>query len=248
MYGLSPELERGGQIQFIFYKDEQKFQALTRQIKEYRQRRDFLQDFPLDEFPPGKYRVKVSLLDEEGRELLFEKEDFSLSSKALPESWIVSQTNPSFKEPVYFFLYGNQYLNKGEIKKARHELEKAYEREPEAMDFALSYARVLLLLKEFQRAQQILLPFFEKGRQEFQLYYYLGLSSQAEDNLEAAISFYQKALSHQGNVKEVLNSIGECFYQLGDNEQALRAWQKSMEIDPNQKKVKQMVEKLQEKN
>ena len=248
VYGLSQEMERNGQIEFTFYKEEQKFHTLTREIKKYRKRRDFLQEFPLDEFPPGKYRIKVSLFDQEGREVLFEKEDFSLSSKALPESWMVSQTNPSLKEPIYSFLYGNQYMNKGEVRKAGLELEKAYQQEPDSMEFALSYARVLLLLKEFQEAQEILLPFVEKGKQEFQLYYYLGLSSQAEGKMEAAISFYQKALSHKGNVKEVLNSIGECFFQLGNREQALRAWQKSMEIDPNQKKVKQMVEKLQKKN
>jgi tetratricopeptide (TPR) repeat protein len=248
VYGLTPELERNGTLEFTFLKGELKFHTLTKEIKKYRKRRDFLQDFPLDKFPPGKYQVKVSLFNEEGREVLFEKEDFTLSSKALPESWIVSQTNPSLKGPVYFLLSGNQYFNKGEIRKARRELEKAYQQEPGAMDFALGYARVLLLLKEFQKAHEILLPFVEEEKQEFQLYYYLGLSSQAEGKMEAAISFYQKALSHKGNIKEVLNSIGECFFQLGDREQALRAWQKSIEIDPNQKKVKQMVEKLSENN
>lgn len=246
VYGLILELERNGTLEFTFYKGEQEIHTLTKEIKEYKKRRGFIQDFPLDKFSPGKYWVKVSLFNEEGREVLFEKEDFTVSSKVLPESWIVSQTNPSLKDPVYFYLLGNQYFNKGEVSKARYELEKAYQQEPETMDFALSYARALLILKEFQTVKEILLPYSEAGKQGFQLYYYLGLSSQAESKMEEAISFYQKALSHKGNVKQVLNSIGECFFQLGDKEQALRAWQKSLEIDSEQVKVKRMIETLQE--
>jgi len=47
-------------------------------------------------------------------------------------------------------------------------------------------------------------------------------------------------------VIEVLNSLGECYFKIGDKEQALRAWKKSLEINPNQENIKKMIEKLEE--
>jgi tetratricopeptide (TPR) repeat protein len=43
-----------------------------------------------------------------------------------------------------------------------------------------------------------------------------------------------------------LNSLGECYFKLGNNEQALRAWEKSLEINPKQEKIKKLIEQLKE--
>ena len=64
--------------------------------------------------------------------------------------------------------------------------------------------------------------------------------------LEEAIYYYQRALSHRGNVVAILNSLGECYFKLGNNEQALRAWKKSLEINPKQEKIKKIIEQIKE--
>jgi predicted negative regulator of RcsB-dependent stress response len=43
---------------------------------------------------------------------------------------------------------------------------------------------------------------------------------------------------------EVLNFLGECCFKIDDKEQALRAWEKSLEINPNQENSKKMIERL----
>ncbi|MFB0566619.1 MAG: GWxTD domain-containing protein [Candidatus Aminicenantaceae bacterium] len=248
IYGLSQELKEEGILEFVFFKGEQLFQTTRKKVNEYENGRDFLQEFSMEKFLPGRYMVKVSLLDSVGRELLSEKEELSVSSKPLPGSWIVSQANPPLNDPLYPFLLGNQFLNKGEVREAHDELAKAYERDPDSLDYALSYAKALLILKEFQKAKEILLPFIEAKRENFTLYYYLGKVSQETGELDEAISYYQKALSHKGNVVEILNSIGECYIRLGDKEQALRILLKSLEINPNQEKVKKIIEDLKRRN
>ena len=45
---------------------------------------------------------------------------------------------------------------------------------------------------------------------------------------------------------EVLNSLGECYFKIDDKEQALRACEKSLEINPKQENIKKMIEKLKE--
>jgi predicted negative regulator of RcsB-dependent stress response len=41
--------------------------------------------------------------------------------------------------------------------------------------------------------------------------------------------------------------MGECYLQLGEPNEALAAWQKSLEINQNQPQIKKSVEALKEK-
>lgn len=247
IYGLGPEFGEEGVLEFTFYRGDEKFLTKQKKLSEYENRRDFLEEFSLERFLSGSYAVKVALLDREGKEALFEKEEFSVSTKPLPGSWIVAQTNPPSDDPFYSYILGNQFLNKGDIRRAHNELAKAYEGKPGSRNYALSYARVLLILKEFQRVKEILTPFVVAERENFEICYFLGKASQHLGELEGAISYYQSSLSHKGNVIDVLNAIGECYFRLGDNEEALMAWQRSLEINPNQEKIKKAIEDIKRK-
>ncbi len=247
IYGLLEELKEKGSLEFAFFKGEQEFHTITQEISAYENTRDFLQEISLERFQTGEYKVKVTLLDGDGMEILSDTKKFYVSSTPLPESWIVSQSNPPGDDPVYSHILGNQFLNKGEFRKACTELEKALNARPDSLDSALSYAKALLVMKEFQNAKDVLLPFSRAKKENFGLYYYLGISCQSLGELEEAISYYQNALSHKGNVIEVLNRVGQCFLDLGDKKQALRAWQRSLEVNPNQEKIRKIIELLKEK-
>ncbi len=246
IYGLTPELREEGLLEFTFYSGEQTFQTKRSKINEYENGRDFLEEIPLEKFSPEIYIVEVSVLDQEGKKHLSETDTLSVTTQPLPGSWIAAQTNPPADDPYYSYILGNQFLNKREIQKAHSELAKAYQKEPDSLDYALSYARVLLVLKEFLRVSEILIPFEKAGEVNFTLYSYLGKASQATGMLEEATSYYQKALSHKGNVVAILNSLGECYFKLGSNEQALRAWKKSLEINPDQENIKKNIERLKD--
>jgi tetratricopeptide (TPR) repeat protein len=126
-------------------------------------------------------------------------------------------------------------------------LAKAYEKKPDSLDYALSYTRVLMALREFQKVREILTPFDKEGKENFGLFFTLGRASENAGELEEAISYYQKALSQKGDVAAVLNSIGDCYFKLGNKEQALKAWEKSLETNPDQEQIKKMIEQLKEK-
>ncbi|MDH4220677.1 MAG: GWxTD domain-containing protein [Candidatus Aminicenantes bacterium] len=244
IYGLNQKLKEEGLLEFTFYSDGQIFQTKRRNLDEYKNGRDFLEEISLEKFPSGIYTLEVALLDWEGRKHLSEREAFSVATKPFPGSWVLAQTNPPADDPYYSYILGNQFLNKGEVQKAHDELAKAYETKQDSLDYALSFTRVLSILKDFQKVRQILIPFAEAGKENFGLFYTLGQASKEMGKFEEAIDFFQKGLSHKGNVVEVLNSLGECHFKLGHNEQALRAWEKSLEINPNQEKIKKFVERL----
>ncbi|GAI97870.1 unnamed protein product, partial [marine sediment metagenome] len=54
-------------------------------------------------------------------------------------------------------------------------------------------------------------------------------------------------LSQFGININILNSIGECYYRLGNIEEALIAWEKSLELNPKQENVKKLVDSLKQK-
>lgn len=247
IYGLDQKLKEEGLLEYTVYSGGQIFQMKSRNIDEYESDRDFLEEISLEKFPPGMYTVEVSLLDQNGQKQLSERDTFSVTTKSFLGSWIVAQTNPPTDDPYYSYILGNQFFNKGEMQKAQDELAKAYTRKPDSLDYALSYTRILMNLKEFQRVIEILTPFDKEGQENFGLFYTLGKASKEVSELKKAISFYQKALSKRGDVVAVLNSIGDCYFELGNKEQALQAYEKSLEVNPDQEKIKKIIEQLKEK-
>ena len=244
IYGLNQSLKEKGMMQFSFYKEDQHVQTTHKNLNEYDSARDFLEEIPLEKFEPGVYSVNVSLREQNGEEILSQKEELSVIAEPLPGAWVVAQTNPSTNDPFYSYVMGIQFLNKGDIQKAHIELAKAYERKPDDMNYALGYARVLLTLKNFPRVREILIPFVETKKESFELFFCLGKSSQEISEFKEAISYYQNALKLKGSITLILNAIGECHLQLGEIEQALMVFEKSLETDPSQENIRKKIKDL----
>ncbi len=248
IHGLDQAWKEEGILAFTFYQGERVIQTKRRNISEYRNGRDFLEEFSLQDLSPGKYTVEVSLLDQEERKRLTGIAGLTIADQPFRGTWLVSQTNPPADDPYYAYILGNQYLNKGEITQAHDALAQAYGVAPDSLEYALGYARVLASVRDFQRVREILLPFEQAGQEDFSLFFHLGRASKEVGELEAAITYFQKALSHRGNIAEILNLIGECYLQLGNVEEALRAWEASLEIVPEQENIKNLVEQLKKKS
>ena len=247
IYNLNPELKEEGTLKYTFFREGQTSHTIEKKVHEYESSRDFLEEISLEKLTPGRYALRVSLLDKNGNELLMESEDFRITETPLPGSWVSAQTSPPSDDPFYSNIIGIQHLNKGDLDLALQELSTAYEREPETLDYALDYSRALLISKEFKKVRDILVLFVEAKDVSFDLFYYLGEASKEINQYEEAIYYYQNALSYRGNVVEILNSIGTCYLKLGSTEEALRVWDKSLEINPDQEKIKKIVEELKKK-
>ncbi|MFO7979617.1 MAG: GWxTD domain-containing protein [Candidatus Aminicenantes bacterium] len=247
IYNLTPELREEGILKYTFFRQGQTPLNFEKKVGEYPSSRDFLEEISLEGLEPGRYAIRVSLFDKREKELFSESQEFRITEETLPGSWISAQTSPPPDDPFYSNILGIQYLNKGERDKALNELSDAYEREPESLDYALDYCRALLITKKYQKVRDILTPFEQAKHEDFDLFYYLGEASKEIKQYEEAIYYYQNALSIRGSVVEILNSIGSCYMELGNREEARRAWEKSLEINPNQEKIKDLIERLKKK-
>jgi tetratricopeptide (TPR) repeat protein len=247
IYNLSPELKEEGRLKYTFFREGQLSHTFEKKVHEYESSRDFLEDISLEALAPGRYALRVSLLDKNGNEILMESEEFRITETPLPGSWVSAQTSPPADDPFYSNIIGTQYLNNGDLDQALQELSTAYEKEPETLDYALDYSRALLISKEFKKVREILVSFVEAKDMNFNLFYYLGEASKNINQYEEAIYYYQNALSYRGNVVEILNSIGTCYLEIRNKGEALRAFEKSLEVNPNQETIKKIVEELKKK-
>ncbi|MGQ9470694.1 MAG: GWxTD domain-containing protein [Candidatus Aminicenantales bacterium] len=245
--GLPDELRQRGNLEYTILREGEKVFSRARALQEYPDPTKILEEFPLKTFPPAYYIMRVSLLDTAGKEILFEEKDFLITHLSqLPRPWLLSIPHPPSTDPINANILGIQAFQKNDLARAKIFLELAYRQDPGSKKFALDLARLLFASKEYERVKEIIAPHLGgPDRPDFLLL--SAQSSQALGALEEAISFYKEYLSHFGANINALNAIGECYYRLGNIQEALIAWEKSLELSPKQEKIKERVESLRRK-
>ena len=246
--GLTPEIIEGGVIQYTFLKEEQEVSRETVRLQDSKDRNNFIQTYSLQKFSPGYYALKVTLIDAEGKEILQEKKEFSLAAlEGIARPWVISKAMPTLHSTEYSFILSDQLLNKGHVKEAKDLLEPVYHRNPASLKYAYGFSRALFLLKEYHMVKNVLQPFLSSPQENYDFLRLLGRSCQALEEYEEAIQHYKDYLNHMGTNLLILNAIGECYLNLGNTDEALIAWERSLEIDPNQRAIEEKVKSIREK-
>lgn len=242
--GLSSDLRKKGILRFEFFKGDELFFDFARKLSEYPGGMNFKEEFSLQKFLTDHYRIKVVLLDG-SRELLKEWEEFDITSVSkIPRPWVYYKKLLPSDDPVYSFILGKQLFNKGETEKAKALFKTAYHKKPNSQQYALGLAQAYFALKEYEKAKQVLRPFAGSPEAPYQIYFILGKSHQALGEFSQAVTVYDQAVSHFGINFKLLNSLGECYYRLDSVDEALAAWEKSLEINPNQLEIKKKIEEI----
>jgi GWxTD domain-containing protein len=244
IFGLAEELSDQGILEYSLFKEEEKIHSFSKKITDYPDKTYFLEEFPLADYPPAHYRIRVALLDDNNKEVLFSQSHLYISPQpAVPRPWVLSFPMPSSDDPLYANILGLQYQKKGELQKARALLESAFRKQQQSAKYGLDFARILFAEKEYQKVKEIALPFL-KELEKYEFLSVLGQACQALGNFAEAITYYKNYLTRFGTNIQILNSIGECYYRLGNIEEALIAWEKSLEINPDQEDLKKTVESI----
>jgi len=242
---IPEELKEKGSLKYIFYKEEEEVFSAIHSLKDYSDSTNFLEEFSLEKFLPGYYKIKVFFLDERNHEIISAKENFEISPVTyLPRPWFHSKSFMESGEPEIFYIIGRQFINKEDYENARIWLEKAYQQKPTYFDYAFYLAQANFYLKKYKDVLKILEPFSGKSQKKYELYYLLAKSYQALSEFDKAIHYFDAAISNFGLNINLLNSIGECYYQLGNIKKAIATWEKSLEVDPKQEKIKELVRSL----
>jgi tetratricopeptide (TPR) repeat protein len=244
--GLTAELQDTGALVYDLSSETGKVRSFVKAVKDYGSSLDFLEEISLADLPPANYEIKVSLQDGTGAAALSEQTYFYITHRpAVPRPWVLALTKPPDDDPEILNPLGVQALNKGDVAGARAYLEQAYKRNPSSPQLAMDYCRVLLKLSDFAAVKRVAQPLAGAGRFEF--YELLGKASQALGELAEAVGYYKEYVNRMGTSIEVLNSIGDCYAALGDSVNALVAWGKSLELNPNQESVRARAQAIKAK-
>lgn len=246
--GLGEELKEKGTIRISFVKSGEVFRTMNKKITDFTELPDVVEQFSLQDFPSAHYRIEVSLFDG-GKELLLETEEFDITPlESIPRPWVHSKILPGPEDPLHSYIIGTQLFNSGKLAEAKAALEEACQKKPESADFALSLAQTYMALSEYGKIEQVLLPFLNQPElPKYEVFFILGRAYQNTGNLRQAVEVFDKAISHYGLNIHLLNALGDCYFRLGEPGEAQAAWQKSLEINPDQPQVKKRLEAIKEK-
>ncbi len=244
LHGLTPDLEKNGSVELSLFRREEKVLDKTLALAGLRSLPDVIETLPLKGYGAAYYTIKARLLDGGRKELLSESGDFFITPQpSLPRPWVVSVPTSADDFSSFLNELGRQHAQNRDLERAFPLLEQAYLKAPDNTRFGLDYCQLLLQKKEYAKAKAVALPQVEvKKRAEFALP--LAQAHQALGEYAEAISQYADAITHFGANTNVFNQIGECFLKLGDSAEALKAWEKSLGLDPKQPRIREKVDAL----
>jgi GWxTD domain-containing protein len=248
VYGLTGDLRTSGTFLLIYLKEDREFSTRRAKVTDLGSGLSFIETQPLKDFPPGYYQVQVALLDGQGREVAGQKGNFEVSPAAsVPRPMVISKVVSAVQKEDDLYVTGIQLINAGDPAAARPRLAEAYAKSPQRPDFALAYSQVLFRLGDFARVKEILLPLAAGEEPPAEVLALLGQTCHALGQFQEALKYYSGYLSRYGMHIDILNYLGTCYFQLGNKDEALKAWTKSLELSPDQEKIKSLVESLKKK-
>ncbi len=247
--GLTEDLRAKGRIRIVWKTEGREVAKRDRTIPAYGTGPDILELQDLRDFAPGYYEVEATLVGPDGRARLAAKEIFEVSAfPEVPRPLIVSRVTPAAGRESLQYLTGLQFLARGDLEAAEARLSEARLLRPERADYAYGYAQALYLGKKYERTLEVLGPFTGPGAEPpAELLALAGRAGHALGRFAEAASFYEACLAKGGTNVEILNFLGTCQFQLGRRDEALRTWEKSLDLSPDQPRIRELVESLRKK-
>lgn len=245
---LTDETMREGEVRIELLKDGQPFRDIRRKTAENPELPDFLEEISLADLPPAHYKVRVSFLFR-GAEIVSAAEEFDVTfAEALPRPWFSSRVLPAAGDPVYSEVVGGQLFNLGRFAEARVFLERAFARKPDSPETAVSLGRAYLALDEPEAVLRVVAPFLGGPEAaKYEIYLLAGEAHKRKGSYAEAVEVLDRAVSHYGVNALLLNAIGDSYAGMGKRDQALAAYERSLQLSADQPEIRRKVEALKKK-
>jgi tetratricopeptide (TPR) repeat protein len=125
-----------------------------------------------------------------------------------------------------------QYFNDGEYEKALVFYEKLAVQNPRRMDYAENLVRCYQQLEQYTKAETFLVSKIESGSSYPTIYIELGYNYRLQEKMAEANLYYEKALASIERNPNYGYGVGIGFQRFALLDYALRAYERSMELNP----------------
>ena len=247
--GVDDALRAGGEISFtISHLDGRTAKESVRRLADCASLPDVVEEMDLASLPPEHYTLRVAVRAG-GREIVAAGEEFDLSfAETVPRPWVYARVSPGPGDPLYLQISGAQLFNLGRFAEARVLLERAWQKTGGTEDLAYALGRAYLALGEPRAALPPLDALLAKPETpKYELLLLAGAIYRASGLPEKAVAVLDRAVAHYGVNAALLNELGASHAALGHTDQALAAWEKSLELSPDQPEIRKAVEESRRK-
>jgi tetratricopeptide (TPR) repeat protein len=196
---------------------------------------------PLSAYKPGYYTVNVDIYDSVKGKILSEKENFIiLSQQHSVVPWIYSKRHPDFPNVDHLFLLASQYFLTKNYEMAKKALVQALEIKDDPR-IRLLLAKTLYGLGQYQESLTQVLPVYQntKDREATKV---IAINYAGLEDWSSALIYLEELMKYAVEVS-VLNLAAECYLNLNQPAKAIPLLEKSLELEPNQDKIRELLEK-----
>lgn len=123
-------------------------------------------------------------------------------------------------------------IRQGDYSNAVLTLNRATQQEPDNTDITKDLALALYLVKDYNKALETIKPFLDKKETDVPTYQLAGMIYRGKKDAVETEKLYKKALKKFPESGLLYNEYGEFLWYKQDNN-AIRQWEKGMEVDPN---------------
>ncbi|MBE3144285.1 MAG: GWxTD domain-containing protein [Planctomycetes bacterium] len=237
----NPSALSGGSKLRITIIDEAK--VLADSEEPVQERAFLIQKIPLQDYPPGYYKVKATLSDAAEGEISTSSGEFIVSHVAyVPKPWQFNKTYPPLNHAYFAVIRAFQYLEMGKNDQAIQEIMPFHDPSNPNKEIAKVLARAYFQKKDYQMVVEVLDPL--KSAQEFEIQELAGKSFFALKLYPKAIESFEMALTSSGEVIEIINLIGYSYLEMAENREALRYFERSLDLFADQPQIQKIVNKI----
>jgi tetratricopeptide (TPR) repeat protein len=204
-----------------------------------------VEEFALVNITGGRYRLVIDLLDPSGKPAGTRSADFTVTPRTeILRPWIMRESINGEETGLVLAALAEQYLKQGRNAEARDACEKALEHNPNLATPRVFLGRFHLDEKQPVETIKLLEPAYAQNKEDVQILLTLGDAHFEVKNFERAAQLYESATTLQRPGKELFNALAVSYTQLGNAEKAIQYFERSLELDPEQESVKELIEKL----
>ncbi|MGB9893474.1 MAG: GWxTD domain-containing protein [Candidatus Saccharicenans sp.] len=205
---------------------------------------NLMKSVPAADLSSGYYRAIYSLKDKE--KVLDSKQiDFSLSNLASSHPNIFSKKIDPANNFLFFYMVANQADKANLPEKAELYFKKVLELKPDFRQGLVNYLHFLLKMKRFEEALVQVEKIKDDQERRFDYSLIKGLALTNTGKFSEALDNLLEGNKINNSDTRLLNSIGYCYYRLGNKDEALRALRASLRLNPDQKEVADLIKKIE---
>lgn len=196
---------------------------------------------------PDYYDMKIALIDESGRVLDEKVTNFIVSPQVqISHPVILAKAFPLSNNFLYYYALAYQYDKVKKYSEAEQNYGKAYVLNPNHHPGLVEYANFLLKVNKFDQALSLVESIKNNEKMMFDYYLVKGIALMKKGEFAVAIENLQEGNKIYNSDTRLLNSLGICYFEIGQTNKALEVLKASLRLDPEQDRVKEMIKKIEE--